>query len=163
MVHFNRLHCVQSESHYLQVVPYRHYWPCLQFHKLVYHDTVGSISKLSVRSDFLKLLVLAQNFILCILFLVTGKPDLQVFVWSFLFFPCVEDISCYDGFVDCHNGRCVQTQYMCDGDNDCFDNTDEDPYYCSCEILLGFYFWKSSFRNFRKGPVQCLTFSAQYC
>jgi len=35
------------------------------------------------------------------------------------------DVSCPDEFFTCADGGCVQNSWVCDGDNDCEDGSDE--------------------------------------
>ena len=35
-------------------------------------------------------------------------------------------VTCPANLFKCDNGRCVWPQWVCDGDNDCLDNSDED-------------------------------------
>ena len=46
-----------------------------------------------------------------------------------ILFHCLEFYPCrYDGDYRCDNGRCIRQADVCDGSNDCRDNSDEA--YC---------------------------------
>lgn len=38
--------------------------------------------------------------------------------------------SCQSGEFTCNNTRCVPWSWVCDDDNDCGDNSDEEPRHC---------------------------------
>ena len=45
---------------------------------------------------------------------------------------CVAEFECEAGYMPCPGGRrrCIHPDWLCDGDNDCGDNSDEDPQNC---------------------------------
>lgn len=45
-----------------------------------------------------------------------------------LFFA--EARTCSDTEFACHNGRCIPNRWQCDNENDCLDNSDENPSVC---------------------------------
>lgn len=53
---------------------------------------------------------------------------LECFFWVFLY-VCAEDIvkTCSPSQFACTNGNCVSQSMVCDGNNDCGDNSDEVP------------------------------------
>lgn len=42
----------------------------------------------------------------------------------------LQNRTCLDGHLKCNNGKCVHNQYVCNGYNDCVDNSDEDANFC---------------------------------
>lgn len=38
--------------------------------------------------------------------------------------------TCEANSFQCHTGHCIPQRWMCDGDDDCQDDSDEDPRYC---------------------------------
>lgn len=53
---------------------------------------------------------------------------------------CETDLgsTCHPGQFQCPDHRCIDPNYVCDGDRDCVDGADEQG--CS-ECLSGFYFY----------------------
>ena len=43
---------------------------------------------------------------------------------------CSGEFTCSEGEWHCGNGLCVEEDFLCDGDNDCTDGTDELPVNC---------------------------------
>lgn len=49
----------------------------------------------------------------------------------FLSFPVTADRTCPDGQIKCdHTNICINPESLCDGYNNCGDNSDEDPLFC---------------------------------
>jgi len=43
--------------------------------------------------------------------------------------------TCNAGEFTCANGQCIVSDWLCDSESDCVDNTDEDKDLCGRELL----------------------------
>lgn len=59
-------------------------------------------------------------------------------------FSLATNKSCDPRYFTCRNGNCIQREWLCDGDDDCFDESDEDVTLCG------------------KNPVGCLWYSCLF-
>lgn len=54
---------------------------------------------------------------------------MNTIVW--IVFSSVADRPCEKGKTKCPNSnKCLARRYLCDGDDDCGDNSDENPLFC---------------------------------
>ena len=56
-------------------------------------------------------------------------------VYSFFYFTVFISANFVMQFKCEESNLCVWERYLCDGDNDCIDNSDEDPKHCGKKIL----------------------------
>ena len=61
----------------------------------------------------------------------------KVIITTLLVNVCVAAITCEENSVPCPRGRprCIHENWLCDGDNDCGDNSDEDPEICQSLLI----------------------------
>lgn len=53
------------------------------------------------------------------------KSNPLCFILNIVFFFASIDETCRTDEFTCSNGRCIQSRWKCDGDDDCGDNSDE--------------------------------------
>ena len=51
-----------------------------------------------------------------------------------------EEITCFSNYFKCKNGNCVPKTWVCDGDDECKDNSDEDKEVCGIKTCHDFQF-----------------------
>jgi Low-density lipoprotein receptor domain class A len=52
-----------------------------------------------------------------------------IFFFSFIF--AVRQRTCTERQFQCNNGECIPIKFICDGETDCPEGDDEDPYSCA--------------------------------
>lgn len=57
-----------------------------------------------------------------------NKMYLNLFYFNFPFSVVLP--KCLDHQFRCNNGKCIPSKYVCDGELDCEDKSDEDPTSC---------------------------------
>ena len=45
--------------------------------------------------------------------------------------------TCEPSSFQCHTGHCIPLRWKCDGDDDCQDDSDEDPQFCGKLTICG--------------------------
>ncbi|XP_013414134.1 low-density lipoprotein receptor-like [Lingula anatina] len=66
-----------------------------------------------------------NSYLIAVLVLLTGTVS--------AYESCEHDYGKYDGF-KCKNGECINPKYMCDGEADCIDESDESWERAGCTI-----------------------------
>lgn len=65
---------------------------------------------------------------------------LTLFFFFFIF--TVRQPKCTDRQFQCKSGECIPIKYICDGESDCKDRSDEDPTECTniSKLIIQFSF-----------------------
>ena len=80
---------------------------------------------------------LVHNF--SIIFLVSSKQS-ELIKFSFSVNTQASRQKCQEGEFKCHNGACIKKSFVCDGEVDCTDGSDEIVSCSECSYLFGQYY-----------------------
>ena len=67
--------------------------------------------------------------------------------------PFVAPKSCKGDEFTCNNKRCIRRTWVCDGENDCQDNSDEEKYLCTTTVMPNCRSYEIPCRSSNTGPI----------
>ena len=89
-------------------------------------------------------LTLRNNFVIVIIY--------NIILW---FISANPNRTCYGSQFTCSNGHCINPSWLCDGDNDCGDNSDESEVLnCGMWMMMSWHWWLNPLRaKFFRGNI----------
>ena len=121
---------------------------CNVFSSLYYSEEYGFCKHVIVD---IAVLYLVRNRVLYASFLVAAF--LNAICWVFHVCFVIAPKSCKNGEFTCNNHRCIRRGWVCDGENDCQDNSDEEKSICTKTVKPNCKAYEFPCRSSNTGPI----------